>query len=149
MSSSYRKIKYQEEGPYGSREDQYIYIWSHNTVDINHIYDHTGEEIFTFSETEFDMGAALAVAFTNWQDERMERLTKEDHELIKKMNARPDQLEDWAHIYDFNRQIYNGDHNIYVSKNDVDLHTVGGYSTYKEAEAEMLKYLNRINPKKK
>jgi hypothetical protein len=71
LSSQYRKIKYQEEGPYGSWLDRYLYIHSHDTVDIVHVYDDTGDHLFTFSETGFDMGEALVVAFSNWKDERM------------------------------------------------------------------------------
>ena len=84
MSSQYRKIKYQEEGEYGSLIDRHLYIWSHDTVDIVTVFDHTGERLFCFSETGFDMGSALAVAFTNWQDERLEKLTEKDFNLIKK-----------------------------------------------------------------
>ena len=84
MSSQYRKIKYETEGPYGSTEDQYLYVWSHDTVDIVHIFDNDGEELFLFSETGFNMGDALAVVFTNWKDDRMEQLTPEDRKLIGK-----------------------------------------------------------------
>ena len=84
MSSQYRKIKYEEEGSYGTTIDRYLYIWSHDTCDLVHVFDDNGEKIFTFSETGFDMGQALAVAFTNWQDERLENLTKEDYDLINK-----------------------------------------------------------------
>jgi hypothetical protein len=84
MSSQYRKIKYETEGPYGSTEDQYLYVWSHDTVDIVHIFDNDGEELFSFSETGFNMGDALAVVFTNWKDDRMEQLTPEDRKLIGK-----------------------------------------------------------------
>ena len=82
MSSQYRKIKYETEGPYGSTEEKWLYIWSHDTVDITHIFDNDGEELFSFSETGFNMGDALAVVFTNWKDDRMEQLTPEDRKLI-------------------------------------------------------------------
>ena len=40
--------------------------------------------MFTFGETGFDMGQALAVAFTNWQDERMLSVgTVEFEEIVK------------------------------------------------------------------
>ncbi len=85
MSSQYRKIKYDEEGPYGSTVERYLYIWSHDTVDVVHVYDDNGDKLFTFGETGFDMGQALAVAFTNWKDERMEIVrTKEFNEMVKK-----------------------------------------------------------------
>ena len=84
MSSQYRKIKYEEEGPYGSTVDRYLYVWSHGTVDITHVFDDNGEELFCYSETGFDMGQALAIIGTDWQNEKMEKLTPKDYELIKR-----------------------------------------------------------------
>jgi hypothetical protein len=84
MSSQYRKIKYEIEGPYGTTEDRYLYIWSHATVDVVHVFDDTGKELFCFSETGFDMGSALAVAFSNWNDSRMEKLEHDDFKLINR-----------------------------------------------------------------
>jgi hypothetical protein len=84
MSSQYRKIKYETEGPYGSTEEKWLYVWSHDTVDIVHVFDNDGERLFSYSETGFDMGAALAVIGTNWQDERLEIMTREEIELIRK-----------------------------------------------------------------
>jgi hypothetical protein len=78
MSSQYRKIKYESEGPWGSVEEKYLYIHSHGTVDVTNVYDDNGEHLFSFSETGFDMGSALAVAFTNWQDPRMELVTYDE-----------------------------------------------------------------------
>ena len=75
MSSSYRKIKYESEGNYGSVEEKYLYIHSHNTVDIINVYNDNGNHLFSFSETGFDMGQALVTAFTNWQDPRMEAVS--------------------------------------------------------------------------
>ena len=84
MSSQYRKIRYKTEGPYGTTEDRYLYIWSHDTVDVMHVFDDTGDELFCFSETGFDMGSALAVAFSNWNDQRMEKLTPDDFKIINR-----------------------------------------------------------------
>ena len=82
MSSQYRKIKYESEGPYGSTEEKWLYVWSHDTVDITHVFGDDGEELFSYSETGFDMGQALAVIGTNWKDKRMEELTPEDFNKI-------------------------------------------------------------------
>jgi len=71
MSSQYRKIKYQSEGPYASWEDRWLYIHSHDTCDVVNVFNENGEHLFCFSETGFDLGMALQVAFSNWQDERM------------------------------------------------------------------------------
>ena len=84
MSSQYRKIKYEEEGPYGTTLERHLYIWSHDTVDVVHVHDDKGNKLFSFSETGFDMGQALSVAFTNWKDERLERVTSEEIEKIFK-----------------------------------------------------------------
>ena len=84
MSSQYKKIKYEAEGPYGSTEELYLYIHSHDTCDVVNVYDYDGDYLFSFGETGFDLGQAMAVAFTNWQDERMEEVTPE--ELKTKFN---------------------------------------------------------------
>ena len=44
MSSQYRKIKYDTEGPYGTTEEKWLYVWSHDTVDITHVFDDDGED---------------------------------------------------------------------------------------------------------
>jgi len=82
MSSQYRKIKYESEGSYGSVKEKYLYIHSHDTVDIVNVYDDNGNHLFSFSETGFDMGHALAIAFTNWQDVRMEKVSNDEWENI-------------------------------------------------------------------
>lgn len=82
MSSQYRKIKYETEGPYGTTEEKWLYVWSHDTVDITHVFGDVGEELFCYSETGFDMGQALAVIGTNWKDERMKELTPDDFKKI-------------------------------------------------------------------
>jgi hypothetical protein len=84
MSSQYRKIKYETEGPYGTTEEKWLYVWSHDTVDIVHVFDDYGERLFSYSETGFDMGHALAIIGTDWQNEKMEMMTREEIELIRK-----------------------------------------------------------------
>tara|TARA_R110000822_G_C15311095_1_gene492859 strand:- start:1894 stop:2151 length:258 start_codon:yes stop_codon:yes gene_type:complete len=84
MSSQYRKIKYETEGPYGSTEEKWLYVWSHDTVDITHVFDDDGEMLFCYSETGFDMGHALAIIGTDWQNEKMEMMTREEIKLILK-----------------------------------------------------------------
>jgi hypothetical protein len=82
VSSQYRKIKYESEGPYGTTEEKWLYVWSHDTVDVVHVFDDSGEELFCYSETGFDMGQALAVIGTDWKGERLEKLTPEDFKKI-------------------------------------------------------------------
>jgi hypothetical protein len=83
MSSQYRKIKYETEGPYGSTEEKWLYVWSHDTVDIVHVFDNDGERLFLYSETGFDMGDAIS-AIANWDEEKLEMMTREEIELIRK-----------------------------------------------------------------
>ena len=83
MSNSYRKIKYQEEGPYGSLNDRYLYIWSQGSMDITHVFDDSGDELFVFSETGFDMGQALVTALTKWDDEKMELVNSDEWKEFK------------------------------------------------------------------
>ena len=83
MSSQYRKIKYETDGPYGTTEEKWLYVWSHDTVDIVHIFDEKGEILFSYSETGFDMGDAIS-AIANWDEEKLEMMTREEIELIRK-----------------------------------------------------------------
>jgi len=83
MSSQYRKIKYESEGPYGSTEEKWLYVWSHDTVDIVHVFDENGERLFSYSETGFNMGDAIS-AIANWDEEKLEMMTREEIELIRK-----------------------------------------------------------------
>jgi hypothetical protein len=83
MSSQYRKIKYETEGLYGSTEEKWLYVWSHDTVDIVHVYDNDGERLFSYSETGFDMGDAIS-AIVNWDEEKLEMMTPEDFKIIGK-----------------------------------------------------------------
>ena len=83
MSSQYRKIKYESEGPYGSTEEKWLYVWSHDTVDIVNVFDHDGERLFSYSETGFNMGDAIS-AIANWDEEKLEMMTREEIELIRK-----------------------------------------------------------------
>jgi hypothetical protein len=76
MSSQYKKIKYETEGPYGSTEEMYLYIHSHDTCDVVNVFDHFGDYLFSCSETGFDLGQAMAVAFTDWENKRMEKVNR-------------------------------------------------------------------------
>lgn len=80
MSSSYRKIQYESEGPYGSTEERYLYIKSNNSSDVITVYDDDGDYVFSFSETGFDMGQALVTALTDWQNLKMEIVSQDEWE---------------------------------------------------------------------
>lgn len=82
MSSEYRKIRYQEEGPYGSTLEKYLFVWSHNTVDVMNFFDDNFNFLFSYSETSFNMGDAISIA-VNWDEQKMENLTIEEINKIR------------------------------------------------------------------
>lgn len=84
MGSNYRKIEFESEGVYGSTEKHTLYIRAYRSNDYINVYDENGEIIFGFGEWgDFDMGKALVVALTNWNDERMKELTIEEIQKLK------------------------------------------------------------------
>lgn len=64
-----------------------------------------------------------------------------DRDTIKLLK----ELEKWKGIYDFGIQLYNGDWNIYISKDDVDLYSIGGDRVLKDALTTILEWINRVN----
>ncbi len=79
MSSTYRKIQYETMGPYGSTEKKYLYIHYHNTCDIVNVYDEAGVHLFSYDEWgDFDMGKAIVVALSDFNNERLESLTPDE-----------------------------------------------------------------------
>jgi hypothetical protein len=97
MSSQYRKIEYETEGAYGSTEKEWLYIWSHDTVDITHVYDQYGDELFCYSETGFDMGDALNVVFTDWNDERLIPIGYQEFNEIRELQK--EEVKDWKKLW--------------------------------------------------
>jgi len=83
MSSNYRKIQFDTQGSYGLTEKEYLYIRYNGTSDSVQVYDQRGNHLFTFDEWgDFDMGKALVVALTNFEDERLESITNEELDTI-------------------------------------------------------------------
>ncbi|MFD1770837.1 hypothetical protein [Sphingobacterium suaedae] len=67
-------------------------------------------------------------------------------EIIESKQMHPmDRLAQYAHMYDFNVQIMNKEYNIYVDRDLIDLHSVGGYETLDEAVDEVIKWILRLN----
>lgn len=85
MGYNYKKIEFDTEGAYGSTEKSWIYIKSSRTTDCVTVYDKNYNELFSFTEwDEFDMGKALVIAFTDWNNEKMKDLTIEEIKELKK-----------------------------------------------------------------
>jgi hypothetical protein len=84
MGSNYKKIEFETEGAYASTEIHTLYIKSSRSCDYVTVYDENGNQIFGFGEWgNFDMGHALVVALTNWNDNRMKDLTIEEINKLK------------------------------------------------------------------
>ncbi|MEI2271854.1 hypothetical protein OHD16_06835 [Sphingobacterium sp. ML3W] len=66
---------------------------------------------------------------------------------IKKALHPFDRLEEWSNKYDFQVQIYDGDYNIYVEKDGVDLYSIGGEKTLKDAVDRIIEWIERVNRK--
>jgi len=84
MGQNYKKIEYESEGNYGSTEKHWLYIESSRTCDYVNVYDEKFKRIFGFGEWgNFDMGQALIVILSNWNDTRMKDLSIEEIEKLK------------------------------------------------------------------
>lgn len=87
MGCNYKKIEFDTEGVYGSTQKSWIYIKSSRTTDSITVYDKNYEKLFSFTEwDEFDMGKALVIAFTDWNNEKMLDLTNEEIKGLKQTN---------------------------------------------------------------
>jgi len=58
------------------------------------------------------------------------------------------EIEKWAKVYEFSFQFWGeGNNNVFISKDDVELDSTGGYETPLEVMKEALRYIYKINPK--
>lgn len=79
MSSVRRKVKYYTQGNYGSTEERWLYSVHNNSSDFVTFYDHNGEYLFCFDEwSPKDMGQAIIESLTEWNDEKVIHMDKED-----------------------------------------------------------------------
>lgn len=84
MGSNYKKIEFESDGSYGLTEKHWLYVESSRSCDYVNVYDENGKKLFGFGEWgDFDMGDALVVAFTNWNDERMKSVSIEEMKKLK------------------------------------------------------------------
>ena len=84
MGNNYRKIEFDIEGDYGSTEKDWIYIKSNRTCDAVTIYNKNYNELFSFTEWgDFDMGCAIVIALTDWDNGKMKHLTIDEINKLK------------------------------------------------------------------
>lgn len=51
----------------------------------------------------------------------------------------------WSKKYDFNLQIWDGNNSCYIEKDDVEIHSIGGYESVEELLADVLEWIYRVN----
>lgn len=61
------------------------------------------------------------------------------------MNNLTKELDKWSKKYDLSFQFWEGNNSFYVEKNDVELHSSGGFLTSEECIKECLLYIYKIN----
>lgn len=87
MSSSYRKIKYVQEGYYGLTEEKTLYIQYNNTTDHVTFKDENGETIFSFGEwgngKELDLGQAIVKILSTSSNEQESCTIEEKTKIFK------------------------------------------------------------------
>lgn len=88
MSSRYTKIKYKEEGTYGSIEEHWIYCADIGSVDVTTFYDEFGVPLFSFNNTiDGNMLDKIIELYHNWDPDKnpnVKRVTKEEFDNLYK-----------------------------------------------------------------
>lgn len=60
------------------------------------------------------------------------------------------EIENWTPKYEFSFQFWGeGNNNVFIDKDDVEIHSTGGYETPLDAMIAALEYIYKINPKAK
>ena len=54
-------------------------------------------------------------------------------------------LIEWNDVYNMNFQMYDGEFNIYLSKEDIDVFETGGHLTPEDALKTTLKWIEKVN----
>jgi hypothetical protein len=82
MGSTYRKIKYKEEGNYGATEEHTLYIQHNRSCDITTFYYEDGSHMFSYSDTMDGNLLDAIIKYATNKDEDLEVPTSEE---IKKL----------------------------------------------------------------
>ena len=88
MSSYYKKIEYVTMGAYGSTDKKTLYVQYHNGSDTVTVYDEGGKCVLCWDEwgsgNEIDMGQAISIIATDFNNDRLIDMTPEEIKLINK-----------------------------------------------------------------
>jgi hypothetical protein len=56
------------------------------------------------------------------------------------------EIEKWSETYEFNFQFWgNGNNNVFISKDEVELYSSGDHTTPKDVIIDALNYIHKIN----
>ena len=82
MGSERKKIKYYEEGPYGTLTERTLYARMNHTCDVTTFYDEDGEYIFSYGDTIdnnlFDAMIELSCPIYGKRQHEIENMNEED-----------------------------------------------------------------------
>jgi len=85
MSHTRQKVKYFEEGAYGSVNERTLYMHMNNSCDTTTFYDENGDSIFSFEDTLdkniFDAMIALAYTSLSTKEFMIENMNAEDRKI--------------------------------------------------------------------
>lgn len=59
-----------------------------------------------------------------------------------------ERLEPYKNQYDFTLQLMDGEYNVFVERDLVELYAIGGYKTADEAIDGVIKWIKRVNKEK-
>lgn len=84
MSHKYEKIKYYEEGAYGSTEEHTLFCHHNNSCDVVTFYYEDGTPIFSFGDTmERNLFNKMIEIITNWKDNpNIENMSIDEKKLL-------------------------------------------------------------------
>jgi hypothetical protein len=82
MGSTYKKIKYKEEGSWGSTEDHTLYIQHNRSCDVTSFFYEDGTYMFSYSDTIEGNLLDAIIKYATTKDEGLETPTPEE---IKKL----------------------------------------------------------------
>jgi hypothetical protein len=85
MSKTCQKIKYKEEGAFGSTEERTLFCIADGVSDYTSFYDDKGNYIFSFPDTLSDnIFEKMAEIINNWKDNpNIETMTTEEYKKCR------------------------------------------------------------------
>lgn len=73
-------------------------------------------------------------------------MTPNEFTLIGSLLAK---IEYWSTLYDISFQFWNDDNNVFIGRDLVEIHSMGGRSTMREILEDTIEWCEKTNPSKK